>query len=286
LIAFLALDLAWVAAAAAGAHSADTPAVVGLDHVTVAVRDLEKASDAYRRLGFALKPGRLHENGIRNQHVKFRDGTELELIAATDTRDPTTAQYLKHLSAGDGPAFAGLYAPDINALARTLDAARQVYDREGGMVSLPGSEGSRYLFFFGRNHSPTDTPAHFAHVNGAEALIGVWIAADDLPLPRNLLVSLGADLSEEPVRVPDPATATVARFREGQMTFLPASRQLIRGRPVVGAVLQTRDLDAVRRALAAAHLRIPDSVQTTHWRSLFIPPAVTHGIWLEFREPR
>jgi catechol 2,3-dioxygenase-like lactoylglutathione lyase family enzyme len=67
-----------------------TPVVVGLDHIPIAVADLERAAERYRRLGFTLKPGRAHKNGIRNQHAKFADGTELELITAPEGRDSLT----------------------------------------------------------------------------------------------------------------------------------------------------------------------------------------------------
>jgi hypothetical protein len=49
-------------------------AVLGIDHVPVAVADLESAGEQYRALGFALKPGRPHANGIQNLHAKFPDG--------------------------------------------------------------------------------------------------------------------------------------------------------------------------------------------------------------------
>ena len=60
---------------AAALALAAAPIVAGLDHVPVAVRDLEAAAADYRRLGFVLKPGRPHANGIRNVHAKFADGT-------------------------------------------------------------------------------------------------------------------------------------------------------------------------------------------------------------------
>ena len=47
-----------------------------------------------------------HDNGIRNQHAKFPDGTELELITATEARDVLTTTYVRYLASGDGPAFA------------------------------------------------------------------------------------------------------------------------------------------------------------------------------------
>ena len=49
------------------------PVIAGLDHVPIAVGDLDAAAARYRALGFALKPGRPHANGIRNQHAKFAD---------------------------------------------------------------------------------------------------------------------------------------------------------------------------------------------------------------------
>src|SRR5262245_4051661 len=70
-------------ALAAPALGADEKPIAGLDHIPTAVRDLGAASARYRALGFALKPGRLHDNSILNNHAKFPDGTEIELITAT-----------------------------------------------------------------------------------------------------------------------------------------------------------------------------------------------------------
>ena len=55
--------------------TAGTPAIVGLDHIPIAVENLERAAERYQALGFVLETGTPHENGIRNQHVKFPDGT-------------------------------------------------------------------------------------------------------------------------------------------------------------------------------------------------------------------
>ena len=67
--------------------AASEPVVRGLDHIPLAVNDLEASRADFEALGFVLKPGRRHENGLRNLHAKFPDGTEIELItvgAATD----------------------------------------------------------------------------------------------------------------------------------------------------------------------------------------------------------
>src|SRR5262245_54048788 len=80
--------------------SSENAPVQGLDHVPVAVADLQKAGERYRSLGFTLKPGRPHTNGIANLHAKFSDHTEIELITAPQAVDELTTTYREHLKGG------------------------------------------------------------------------------------------------------------------------------------------------------------------------------------------
>lgn len=240
------------------------PVVLGLDHIPIAVGNLEAAADRYRALGFALKPGRPHANGIRNVHAKFPDGTELELITAPAPRDALTTKYRQHLAAGDGPAFLALFAPDAD------DAARRL--------------APPYVFFGPRNHSPTDRPEHFAHPNGAESLIRVWLAADDLSGERALLKSIGAPIARQNVHVPDAVVADTAQLPDGDLVLLPGARQIVRGRPIVGATLRVKSVAAARRAVEAVPGASLRTASGNGWSSVFVPPAVAHGLWLELRE--
>lgn len=269
-----------------GAQGPDSPLVLGVDHIPLAVADLEVAASHYGQLGFTLKPGRPHENGIRNQHVKFADGTAIELITAADARDALTAEYRAHLAGGDGAAFVSLFAPELNRVARAFDAERGACRRGDGLLSFPLGDPLRYVFFGARTTSPTDRPEHFRHPNGAEALIGVWIAADGLAAERALLAGLGATITEQDVNVPETVRGAVARFPLGDVVLLPGSRQLVPGRKIVGATVRVRDLALLRRALAQGRREAPPAAQTTPGRSEFLAPDLTHGIWLEFRETR
>lgn len=280
------LSIAAITAASPTSVSAAATLVRGLDHIPVAVADLDAAAEHYRRLGFTLKPGRPHENGVRNQHVKFADGTEIELITASQARDALTTEYLEHLAHGDGPAFLALFAPDMDPLARVFDGVGRAYRRSDGLLSFPVGDDLRYVFFGQRNASPTDRPEHFEHANGAEALIGVWLAGDDLSAERDLLIRLGATIGEEALHVPDETRATVARLPQAEIALLPGSRQWTPGRRIVGATLRTRSLESLRRVLASGGGKIPATVGTGRGASLFLEPTVTHGLWLEFREPK
>ena len=261
------------------------PAITGLDHIPIAVTDLARAADDYRALGFALKPGRPHDDGIENQHVKFTDGTELELITAPAVRDALTTTYRHHLENGDGPAFMALFAPDRAAADERLTALEVRHASNGGAIDFPADGPLGYVFLSGRNKSPTDRPEHFAHPNTAESLIGIWLAGNDLSRERRLLAGLGATIIDTNVKVPDAIRASVARLREGEVILLPGSRQLVPGRRIVGATLRVGNLEIARSILRRGQPVPLPIAPSRSGRSVFLPPSRTHGLWLELMEP-
>lgn len=249
LAAALALGAGGAALASGAGQSArprtPEPAIVaGVDHVPIAVGDLDAAAARYRALGFALKPGTPHANGIRNQHVKFRDGTELELITAPEARDSLTAYYRSHLASGDGPAFLALYAPDRTRLMARLDERTVPYRRSGALVTMPDGP-LRYLFFGPRNQAPTDREEHFSHANTAESFVGVWIAGDDLSAERALLGQLDVTFDARRFRFRMPRQSTSLTSVPAVSSCCPARTRSWRdgrsqGRPCASATWTRR----------------------------------------------
>lgn len=247
--------------------TAAEPLEIGLDHIPVAVRDLEAASATYRALGFSLKPGRPHANGIRNAHVKFPNGAGIELLTVPAAVDPLSTKYLNMIGAGDGPGFLSFHARET----ATLEAARQA-GREQALD---------YVFWVQDNRSPTDRPEHFAHPNGAKALSAVWIATDDGARLVSLLLQLGGRTDHREVLAPEPVDATVVTLDEGEVVILPGSHQLLKGRPIIGASFRVTDLATVRKALSAAG--IPAWSGPGSDERVVVEPQRAHGLWLEFQ---
>ncbi len=271
----LALVMGLIASTQAPAAGPST--VQGLDHVPVVVADLERAQADFRRLGFSLKPGRAHANGIRNAHIKFPDGTEIELITATAATDPLAAEYRRLMAQGDGPAFLGLYAPDGDATAKQLQALGAAPEREDGMIGFAPSSPLHVVFFGQRQKSPTDRPEHFDHANGALRLEGVWL--NGAKAPRNLLSRLGVS-SRDTACGPPGRARTVAALPEGRVVFLdkPAPHP---DRPIIAVSLEVKALGETRRMLAGAKVR---ALETAGCDGLWISPADAHGLWIEFRQ--
>lgn len=167
--------------------SSGQPLLAGIDHVIVLVDDLDAAATAFERAGFTIKPGRPHANGIRNRHIKFADGSEIELLTIDGPQDALTAEYAEHYSRyGEGPAWVGFYSPDTEQLKRRLDELD--IDHAGASpITMPAY---RFVFFGRRNHSPTDRPAHFDHANGASAFHKVSVRLPNCETVDELLRGL------------------------------------------------------------------------------------------------
>ena len=250
----------------------------------LAVRNLDRAVKDYRRLGFSIKPGRLHADGIRNMHVKFSNGAGIELITAAAPKDDLTRHYLTLLAQGEGAAFVGFYTPDLRALEERLDRAGIRYSLDHGLLVFSDPALGWPFMFDVPNLAANDKPEYFQHPNTANATLGIWIAsASERPMLK-LFKALGARIERRRVYVPDPVLAEVATVADsGEVIFLPASRQILPGRPIVGIVLQTRDLDALDRGLRSGRVIAAATRNTGAYRSTFIAPRDAHGVWLEFR---
>lgn len=283
----LQVCLAAILVSLGGSPSAVLQPLVRIDHIPLAVRDVDRAAKDYRRLGFTIKPGRSHADGIRNMHVKFANGAGIELITAAAPHDDLTRHYLALLAQGEGPAFVGFFTPDLRALEKRLAEAGIPYTLEHDLLVFSDAALAWPFIFDVPNLAPNDNPEYFRHPNTANATLGIWIAAnDDSPMLR-LFRALGAHIERRTVYVPDPVRADVATVSgSGQVIFLPASRRILPGRPIVGIILQTKHLDALDHELHAAGVSPAATRSTVAYRSTFIAPRDTHGVWLEFREPR
>jgi hypothetical protein len=275
---WLSLSIVAISTQAMAAAPQDTVST-GLDHIPVAVRDLEQAVATYRSLGFAIKPGRDHANRIRNAHVKFPTGAGIELLTAPVKADPLSSSYVDFLLAGEGPTYVSFHARDTERLHAGLRAGGFDFREQGGLTDLV-SEDLGFLFWVRDNRSSTDRPEHFDHANGATALRAVWIATEEAGALTELLVVLGGVEERRQVFAPGAVEATVIALDQGEVIILPRSYQTLPGRPVVGASFSVRDLQDVRRAISEAGIQ-PWTGEDPRER-IVIEPQKAHGLWLEF----
>jgi hypothetical protein len=186
------------------------------------------------------------------------------------------------MSAGEGAGFLAMHG-DIDALEAAITKTGLAFSRRGETIQMLDPRVD-YLFFGRDNRSPTDRPEHFAHANTATALIGAWIADEENPALRTLLTALGAHFSQREVFIPTSFRAEVAELDGSEIILLPASMRLIKNRPVIGAVLRTREVMTALKLVSGAKLLPWHIAGRPNSRSLLVPPQHADGLWLEFRQ--
>jgi catechol 2,3-dioxygenase-like lactoylglutathione lyase family enzyme len=100
--------------------------IVGIDHILIAVEDLEKGMEAYRRLGFQVLVGGDHPDvGTHNALVPLADGSYLELIGV---KKPELARQfpfgMQVLGALEGPNQLAGFALEVGDDNSDLQAIR------------------------------------------------------------------------------------------------------------------------------------------------------------------
>ncbi len=246
------------------------PSLVGIDHTPTVVANLDEAAATYARLGFSVKPGRPHANGLRNAHVKFRDGSGIELISPPERPgDELTRTYARLLRSGEGPVYLSFHARDTAALTSALSKANIAFSDEGGLLTLADPHLD-FIFFINDNRSPTDRPEHFAHPNTAMAMTEVWLALDTPARAslRHLLLALGATETSATVQASAKLHATVFTVQNGRVIVLSPTRRSQPGRQILGVKFQVRDARTAARFLGMAP----------------VPVSTAHGLWLRFDE--
>ncbi|HEX2190956.1 MAG TPA: VOC family protein [Longimicrobiaceae bacterium] len=264
--ALLALVLPACAPAQPSPAAPPSPSLA-LDHVPVAVRRLDDARRTYERLGFRLKPGRLHPNGLHNAFAKLADGAYLELISPErGAADALAGEYAAFLAGGEGGAFLALAADSLARLSRRLDAA----GAPGELRSYPGAFATRafadtalaWLFLIEYLAPVADPPGVLDHPNTAVGMETVWLAEASH-------ASLG------PLRDLLPA----GRVRPSTAAGPPRA-------PVLGVTLRVRSADSARAAVrSGTGLDLPLR-RDARGRSVRVPASHAHGIWIELLEPR
>jgi len=168
-----------------------------LDHIVIAVHQLDRAIADYRALGFQVLIGGRHNGRTsHNALVVFQDGSYLELIA-WEGPAPQERWYTTLQSAGEGLVDFALLPGDTTEVLKAT--------RSHGLLSLEGPfdgarlrpDGAQLRWQTARHASPdlpflcgdispralrvSESPADRQHPNGALGVARLDIAVHDLP---------------------------------------------------------------------------------------------------------
>lgn len=227
----------------AAADTACTPRAGAphLDHVVIVVKQLDSARAQLGRLGFRFKAGRLHPNNLRNLHVKFPDGRELEIMSlAGEPRDRFAQDYADLLSTGEGGAYVALRIASLDSVAAAGSrAGLETHTSVSGPWRFTGFapySDAGGVFFGTGWRAPVDPDSIFRHANRAESMRQAWVEGG--PALEALLLELGAAPCDS-VLLPDGRAGAKWILASGSLVVVPIRSMPPRPRPV-GVLLGTR----------------------------------------------
>ena len=163
--------------------------LLGIDHIVIAVTDLERAMNDYRRLGFTVVPGGRHPVGTYNGLIAFADGSYIELISFY--RDNPGHRWWAALKRGEGLVDFCMQTDDlVGDTAKLRQAGVRIDDpvpwsrtRPDGyqlkwLLSLALEEDRGVAPFLIQDETPREerVPREVSHKNGASGIGVVTIA--------------------------------------------------------------------------------------------------------------
>ncbi|MCW8086740.1 VOC family protein [Sabulicella glaciei] len=174
--------------------------LLGLDHLVIAVRDLDAAAAEWRALGFTVSPRGLHSPHIGSANHTMMFGEDyLELLGVVAPQ-PHNEALRAFLSAREGleraaftttDAAAGVAALRARGLAATgpVDFSRPVPLPDGGgaearftVFHFPREEAPAGLRVFACQHHTRDAvwvPTLQSHPNGVTRILSALVATED-----------------------------------------------------------------------------------------------------------
>jgi catechol 2,3-dioxygenase-like lactoylglutathione lyase family enzyme len=277
--------------------------VIGIDHAVVVVRDLDKAAENWKRLGFTMSARGTHsaKMGSGNYTIML-DPDYIELLGVlveTEHNAPTRAFLAKR---GEGIERIAFTAVDSAAGTEEIrargyepvgpvDFERPVTMPDGSLSAAkfrifqwPIAEAPGALRIFACQHKTRETvwiPELMKHANGAKRLKQVLVVSPEAAKDAAHL----ARMIDRDVRTEvDGAVAVPSGSDRADFIFL-AKDQLGRRYPEVplaglperggaGLVLATSDLAAAEKAVGSAGVRSGDAV--------CVVPAAANGMLLAF----
>ncbi|WP_409189697.1 VOC family protein [Bradyrhizobium sp. RDM4] len=277
--------------------------VIGIDHAVVMVKDLDKAAENYRKLGFTISPRGTHSAhmGTGNYTIMF-DPDYMELLgvlAATEHNAPARA-FLDQR--GEGIERIAFTAVDSTAGAEEIrarglepigptDFERPVMLPNGTVSAAkfrtfmwPTAEAPGGVRIFACQHKTRETvwiPELMAHANAAKRIKQTLIAT---PQPAKEAAHLGRLVDREPAAEANGAVTVPSGGDRADFVYLTLDQLGKRypGVPLAGLserggaalVLVSGDLAATEKALGSAGVR--------SGAAICVPPAKANGTLLAF----
>ncbi|MBK7104663.1 MAG: VOC family protein [Ignavibacteriae bacterium] len=252
-----------------------------LDHIIIGTKNLKDISELFRKIGFTIKEGKLHKNGIKNNFIEFDDNSEIEFVEIKNPTDNFTKEYEKLiLQKNYGLQFA-LRVNDIENLKNNFTSANSNFTelQKGKDFSTLSAKNINYdlpIFFieFNKlNNSKTN------HENKTKGISSIWFETKNIKKTAHELVDIGF----EPIgnhSIPTfPGKIVELKNANFKIILIESVKD-----EITGITISIENINAIKNILNNNFDKTFSSKIIEKGKSIFLPKEITKSIWMEFIE--
>lgn len=167
---------------------------IQIDHVITLVSDLDDAVKFYSDQGFTIKHGKLHQNGLKNAHIKFQNKSSFELMSLQGPPTDAIARNYKSLlnekEGGVYLALSGVKTDSLEILFSTLNIEFESFNgKSWNYVTFPKASPLSHIFFIEYHINSNDPKNLLIHKNGSYRIDEVILEGNDILV--NFLFNIG-----------------------------------------------------------------------------------------------
>jgi hypothetical protein len=254
-----------------------------LDHIIIGTKNLEETKLFLENsLGFKIKTGNIHKNGIKNIFVEFEDSSEIEFVSVQNPTDQLASDYNKLINKNH---FGLQFAVRTNHITELYSHLQKVnsdfnnFSNNKIYSSISQSNiSSQKPFFIIQYHNKMNnsTNYHQGKINGLSA---IWLTTPNLIETIKTYSEYGFTLVD---------TVTVANIKNKTATMKNKNFEIIliadNSYSILGLTLRSESIDEVQKMFAKNFNKAVDIKKSKRGKSIYLPPQVTKSIWFEFIE--
>ena len=254
-----------------------------LDHIIIGTTDFQNSiSFMKEKLGFSIKNGRAHKNGLFNFFIEFEDSSEIEFMSMENNPSKLSSAY-NELLRNNKFAFQFAIRTDriikLNKSLNYISAGFSEFEENKIYSTLSKSQIDQTLPLFFIEYYQKNIPSNFVHLNKSSGLSSVWIKTKNIKKNVRDFIEFGFSAIDT-IKVGNFNSKTVLLKNNNFEIILIQSNEYA----ISGISIKTKDIEKFRTRINE-NLNLDLKIDSNkRGMSITLSPRITKSIWFEFIE--
>lgn len=247
-----------------------------LDHVIISTVNLQETSNLFNTLGFSIKDGYKHKNGINNNFIEFANNTELEIIEVSDPKDELSSNYKNLIDENISGLQFAIRVNEIDQLKNNfekLDYPFTKTDKNNFYSTLSSKSNNTELPLFFIQYNIDNTNTLVTHKNNAKGIGSIWFETKDIKKSARQLVDLGFEAIGN-YKIPS-IKSKVVEFRNTNFGIILIESD---NYEITGITILVEDIINLKSMFDKNKIEFNELSN----ENIFLNPSQTKSIWIEF----